>query len=306
MRNVLRILFAAGAAGCVPAGPTEIVSRSGQKTPLRPAGLRVIAAAEAVSSKLVARAFVLPFGGDRDGTELVARVLEEGEREGAVAVGDINVTLAAVHEGRPIECRTAILPETVRESRWTPSSHRTVSVSKPVSRMVTESQYRCHMVSRPETRHVTEHQQRCHSVSRPVTRTRTTYSHSYSGGRSHSTPRTESYTTYESHQECRSEPVSRTRTEYVSKNECRYEPHTHLVTRYEHQLETRYVPPRLETFERHRLREAEPVCYEIDAPAAPPPTIEDDEPDAAPASPPPIAAPPPNRIEAMLYFRPSA
>jgi hypothetical protein len=242
----------------------------------------VISADEASSSKLVGRPFLLPFGGDRDGTELVELVLAEAERAGATAVGDISVTLAVVREGRRIECRTAILPETVTESVWRPASHHLVPVSRPVSRMVTEQQYRCHMVSRPETRQVTEYQQRCRMESRPVMRTRTTYS--YSGSRS--VPRTETYTTYESRQECRSEPVQRTRTDYVSKNECRYEPHSHMVTRYEHQLETRYVPPRLETFQRHRLRETDPVCYEIDAA----------RPDASVA---PSAA---HRIEATLYF----
>jgi hypothetical protein len=301
MTTVGWLAVALVAAGCRPPGPTEIVSRSGQKTRLRPAGVRVIAAAEA-SSKLSGRPFLLPFGGGRDGTELVGLVLAEAERAGAAAVGDINVTLATVRDGQPIECRTAILPETVTESRWVPSSHRLVSVSKPVSRMVTEQQYRCHLVSRPETRHVTEYQQRCRSVSRPVTRTRTTYSYQYSRTGSRSVPRTESYTTYESRQECHSEPVSRMKTDYVSKNECRYEPHTRMVTRYEHQLETQYVPPRLETFQRHRLRETEPVCYEIDAGAEAAPTRSADESDAAPLPDPPPAPAPRNRIEAVLYF----
>jgi hypothetical protein len=283
-RAAARVLPAVLAAGCATAqGPTEVVSRSGQATPLTPAALRVIPAAEAASSGLVGRPFVLPFGADRDGTELVGLVLAEAERQGAAALGDINVSLAAVREGRPIECRSAILPETVQESRWIPSSHRMVSVTKPVSRLVTEQQYRCQPVSRLESRQVMEYEQRCHSVSRPVTRNRTTYSYQYGRGGSRSVPRTETYTTYESRQECRSEPVSRTRTEYVSKNECRYEPRSHTVTRYEHQLESRYVPPRLETFDRHRLRETEPVCYEIDA---------------APPTPPETG----NRIEATLYF----
>src|SRR5262245_21277508 len=301
-------LFLVMAAGCLPPpGPTEVVSRGGQKKPLRPADVRVIAAAEAASSNLVGRPLSLTFGGGRDGTELVEQVFAEGERRGAVAVGSISVTLAADRDGRPIACRTAILPETVSESRWTPPSHRLVSVSKPVSRMVTERQYRCHLVSHPETRHVMEYQQRCRTVSRPVTRTRTTYSYQYSSRGSRSVPRTESYTSYESHQDCHSEPVSRTRTEYVSKNECRYESQTHFVTRYEHQLETQYVPPRLETFQRHRLRETEPVCYEVDdRPTASAGEGPEDGPDgpAEPDAPPTSAAQTvPNRIDATLYFQ---
>ena len=294
------IVFALAVAGCTAAGPTQMVSRTGEKSPLRPAGVRVIAAAEAAESKLAARPFALRFGGDRDGTELVELVLAEAERTGATAVGDISITLGTVREGRPIECRTAILPETVTESVWRPASHHLVPVSRPVSRMVTEQQYRCHTVSRPETRSVTEYQQRCRTVSRPVTRTRTTYSYQYSRTGSRSVPRTETYTTYESHQDCRSEPVHRTRTDYVSNRECRYEPHTQMVTRYEHQMETRYVPPRLETFQRHRLRETDPVCYEIDG-AAPPPVATEHLDAAAPSAAPP-APPPANRIEAVLYF----
>src|SRR5262245_65798986 len=96
-------LFLVMAAGCLPPpGPTEVVSRGGQKKPLRPAGVRVIAAAEAASSNLVARPFSLTFGGGRDGTELVEQVLAEGERRGADAVGDIGVTLAPGRGGENV------------------------------------------------------------------------------------------------------------------------------------------------------------------------------------------------------------
>jgi hypothetical protein len=300
-----RTLLALAVAGCATAGPTEVVSRSGQTTALQPVGLRVIAPAEASASGFAGRPFVLPFGGDRDGTELVGLVLAEAERQGAVALGDISVTLAAAQDGRPIACRTAILPETVQETRWVPPSTRMVPVSKPVSRLVTENHYRCRPVSQSQTRYVTEYRQDCRTVSRPVTRTRTTHSYQYSPTGSRSVPRTETYTSYESRQECRSEPVHRTKTEYVTKNECRYETQSHTVTRYEHQLESRYVPPRLETFEKHRLREAEPVCYSREGAVTPPPPPHDGgAPPAAataPTGPPAPAAS--NRIEATFYFR---
>jgi hypothetical protein len=53
----------------------------------------------------------------------------------------------------------------------------------------------------------------------------------------------------------------------VSKTECSYQPVTRTVTRYEFQLESRYVPPRMETVTRQRLRELDPVCYQLEAAA---------------------------------------
>ena len=268
--------------------------------------MRVVAAGEAASAGWLGRPVAHTFGPGRDGTELVSALISEAEQQGAVAISDIAITLAAPGDDGPTECRTQILPETVSETRLTPARHRMVSLHKPVSRLVTEPHYRCHMESRPETRSVTEYEQRCRSVSRPVTRTRTTYSHQYDSRTrsSRSVPRTESYTTYESRQECRSEPVHRTRTHNVMKNVCRYETVTHTVTRYEHQWQSQYVPPRLETFTHHRLREGTPDCYALERPGAAPASDADSGPDAAvavaPASPPP--APPANRIEAVFYF----
>jgi hypothetical protein len=271
-----------------------MVSTSGKQTPMRPTEVRVVAAADATTAGWVARPVSHTFGAGRDGTELVSSLISEAERQGALAISDIAITLGAPAENGPTECRTSILPETISETHYTAPTHRMVPVQKPVSRMVTESQYRCHMESHPETRSVTEYTQRCQSVSRPVTRTRTTYSYQYDSftHSSRSVPRTESYTSYESHQECHSEPQHRTRTENVMKNVCRSEPVSHMVTRYEFQYETQYVPPRLETLTHHRLREATPVCYALEAPAG----AAEGEP--APA----VAEKPANRIEAVFYF----
>jgi hypothetical protein len=269
-----------------------MVTKEGARQPLPRTEVQVVAAEDATRRGLVGRPQSREFGEGQDGTTLVSDLLTEAQRQGAVAVSDIGVTLISQGPEGPLGCRTSILPETVAESRTIPAGTTMVPVQKPVSRLVTESEYRCHMVSHPETRSVTESHQSCQSVSHPVTRTRTTYSYQYDSftHSSRSVPRTESYTTYESRYECRSEPRSVTRTEYVSRNECHMEPVTHTVTRYEFQYETRYVPPRLETITHHRLHESEPACEALVPPAGAP---------GAPA--PPL---PSNRIEATFYFRP--
>jgi hypothetical protein len=107
-----------------------------------------------------------------------------------------------------------------------------------------------------------------------------------------SVPQTEHYTAYESHFECKSAPVTRLRSEMVSKNECGFETVTRTVTRYEFQLESTYVPPQMELVTRQRLRELEPVCYDLEGPA--------DDPSLSPPS---VARSSGNRIEGKIYSK---
>lgn len=245
---------------------------------LPPAPARVVPVHEAEQSGLTGRPLAIPFAGGRDGTELVAQFFQEADRARAQMISELAIILETTQDGRPVECRTEIVPESITETQLRPGQYKTVSVQRPVQRTVTEQQYRCKPVMRSEMRSHTEYEQRCGSVMRPVQRTRTVYSTQYDSfsKSSRSVPRTEYYTAYESHYECKSQPVTRMRSEMVSRSECGYEPVTRTVTRYEFQLESQYVPPHMETLTRQRLRELDPVCYEIEAaaddPSLAPPT----------------------------------
>lgn len=259
----------------------------GAETRMTPVSARVVAASEADASGLVPATVSIPFGAAVDGTKLVQDFLARADDRGAYLVADLAIYFQTTQDGRAVECRTDILPETVTETHTHPSRWEQVPVNRPVTRTVTEHQYRCHSVTKYESRSRTEYQQQCGSVSSPVTRTRTVYrsQYDYASKSTRSVPTTESYTSYESRYQCKSVPVTRSRTEPVLRNECRMEPVTRMVTRYEFQLENRFVPARLETITRQRLREREPACYVV-APAGPPSTART------------------NRIEGRLYTQP--
>jgi hypothetical protein len=148
--------------------------------------------------------------------------------------------MAMQTEGQWFLCHTYVTPEgethTQLVSRQVPQVPTYRSVSKPVTRVVTEYEYRCRMVSKPVQRLETSYEYRYDPISK----------------------RSES------------RPVSRYVTRYDYQNECRNEPVTRTVTRYEYQLEQQYVPPVWQQFlERrteYKLVETEPVCDE----AAPP------------------------------------
>ena len=275
-------VVAAAVAACEPVPRYSYKSnRAGGGTAeqdLPPAPARVVSAHEAEQSGLTGRPLVIPFEGGRDGTELVARFFQDADRARAHLISELAIIIETTQEGRPVECRTEIVPESITETQLRPGRYKTVSVQRPVQRTVTEQQYRCKPVMRSELRSHTEYEQRCGSVMRPVQRTRTVYTTQYDSfsRSSRSVPRTEHYTAHESHYECKSQPVTRMRSEMVSKTECGLEPVTRTVTRYEFQLESQYVPPHMETLTRQRLRELDPVCYEIaaaaDDPSLSPPT----------------------------------
>jgi hypothetical protein len=256
---------------------------------LEPVEARVVSSDEAERSGLAPQPLALPFAGARDGTEVVAQYLAAADRAQARLISELAIVIESTREGRPIACRTEVVPEELRDTQLRPGRHHTVPVSRPVQRTVTEMEYRCRHAMKPQTRTVTESERQCGTVQKPVTRTRTTYSSQYDWA-SKSTkqvPRTETYTAYESHYECNSRPVTKSKTEMVSSQDCRSEPVTRQVTRYEFQLESQYIPPRWETVTRQRLRELEPVCVELDLP---------DEPGVAPPS---VVRG--NRIEGRIY-----
>ena len=283
---VLAIVVGAS-AGCAPTHRYGYVAAGGGgERALPEVRAEVVTADRAAASGLSAAPRSIGFGDGADSATLVADFLVDADAARAVMVSDLAIYLRSVRDGQPIECRTEIVPETVSRSQWHPPHTEQIYVDEPVRRQVTTYERRCSTTSRMESKHVTEYERQCKSVSRPVTRTRTVYRSSYDSlSRSYrSMPQTESYTTYESQYECESRPVSRYRTELVPHHECHSEPVTRTITSYEFQVRSQYVPGRLETVTRQRLRELEPVCYAIDAPAS-----------AAPG------ASAPNRIEGTLY-----
>src|SRR5262245_5470398 len=143
------VLAATLCAGCFPqrTSPTSVVSASGDETPIPPRALRVVSHERAVASGLSPRPVTVPFGAGKDGTRLIASLLEDAERQGAELVSDIQIVLASARDGAGQECVTEVVPETQTQSRMVPGEHRMVPVQAPVSRMVTEQQYRCHMVT---------------------------------------------------------------------------------------------------------------------------------------------------------------
>lgn len=237
-----------------------------QERPTQPVAARVVTIDQAVQSGLQRHPYRLPFEGEADGTKLISDFLTAADTAGATYVADLAIFLQTTIDGRAVECRTDVDPETVTETRTVPGRHETVSVNKPVQRMVTESEYRCKPVTKMESRTHTEYEQRCATRSHPVSKTRTVYrsEYDYYSKSTRSVPHTEYYTDYESRYECHSEPVTKTRMESVSSTECSSEMVTRMVTRFEFQLESKYIPPRLEQITRQRLKESEPACYVLE------------------------------------------
>jgi hypothetical protein len=246
---------------------------------------RVVTAAEAGRPGYEPRPLVIPFEGG-DGTELVTRFLAEADRAQADMVTQLVVVIGSVQDGREMECRSGIVPESYNETVEVPGHTEQIPVKRPVTRMVSESQYRCHSVQQSEMHPRTDYQRDCRSVSRPVSKTRTVYRPQYdSHSRSYrSAPQTETYTAYESRYECTNRPVTRMESRLVSRRQCGFEPVSRLVTRYEFQYQSRYVPPELTSITRQRLRELDPVCLAVGGDGA---------------------APRGNRIEGVIHVRAS-
>jgi hypothetical protein len=282
-------LLGLGLTSCASPQRTYVYENArGAKTEMAPVEARVVSAREADASGLAPGTLSIPFAGAADGTKLVQDFLARADARRAYLVSDLAIYLLTTRDGRVVECRSGIVPETFTETRKIPSRYESVAVSRPVTRTVTEDVYRCHPVTRLESRTYTAYEDECHNVSHPVTRTRTVYryEYDYASKSSRSVPRTETYTTYESRYECRPRPVTRSRMESVTSTQCALQPVTHSVTRYEFQFESRFVPPRLETVTRQRLRELAPVCYATAAAAGPP------------------SSTPVNRIEGRVFTRP--
>ena len=266
----MRAWIAIALLGCTASQPQPEYTHKKARQPdqqLRVSTAKVVAPEEAQRSGLVELTLRTPFEAGADGTQLVEEFLARADKERVELVTDLAIYLQTrdPRDGRAVECRTSIVPETVTVAREIPAHYERVSVSRPVPRTVTESEQRCMPVSKMENKPHTEQQQKCGMVSRPVTRTRTAYRSQYdSYSKSYSqVPYTETYTAYESRYECRSEPVTRYRLESVTRTECKPHMVTKTVTRYEFQFETRFIPTRLETITRQRLRELDPECYAV-------------------------------------------
>ena len=234
---------------------------------LRVSAAKVVPAEEAERSGLAEITLRTPFEGGADGTQLVEDFLARADKERVELVADLAIYLQTrdPRDGRAVECRSSIVPETVTVAREIPAHYERVSVSRPVTRTVTENEQRCRPVTKTENKLHTEYQQKCGTVTRPVTRTRTSYRSQYdSYSKSYrQVPYTETYTAYESRYECRSEPVTRYKMESVTRTECSPQLVTKTVTRYEFQFATRFIPTHLQKITRQRLRELDPECYAV-------------------------------------------
>lgn len=260
--------------GCVPSTTAYEAQVGGNKRTLEPVRAKVVSLQEAQAAQaagMIAVPQVVPFTGQRDGTQLVEEMLQRADAARAPLVAELAIYLVSAQGEQVTECRSAIVPESVTETRTVPGSFQMVPVSRPVTRMVTDYEHRCHSVTRHQMRSYTDYQTRCRPVMRTVTRYRTDYSTQYDHGSrsSRTVSRQVPYTATESHTECNREPVQRTRMEPVTSHECRMEPVTRSVTRYEFQLENQYVPPRYESIERQRLRELAPECFAVPPGAEP-------------------------------------
>ncbi|HEU4731447.1 MAG TPA: hypothetical protein VFT22_26315 [Kofleriaceae bacterium] len=251
-------------AGCV-AQAYSYQPRRGAEQHLAPVRASVVSVQESLGYGRPTT-LSIPFATGRQGAQLVAEFLAQADARHAAHVADLAIYLQTWRDGQLIECRSEIAPESVTSSEWRPPTTRSVSVSKPVTRIVSEWVSHCAPVTRSELRTHTEYEQQCSTVTHPVQRSRTTYSTSYNSltHSSVSTPQTEFYTDYQSSYECKSVPVTRTRSELVTETQCRSELETRPVTRYEFQLEQEYVPGHFETLTRQRLRELDPVCSALD------------------------------------------
>jgi hypothetical protein len=190
----------------------------------------IITRQEAARHELKPAPLSLPFSGEQDGTKLLVAFLGEARRRGASYVSDAAFYIVRQGTGSGMECQTSVYPEEEIVPQTVPGRFRTVPVSRPVTRMVTEYEYRCHL------------------VSKPVSRMQTTYRTQYDSF---------SKTT-------RSVPETHYETHYEMQNECRSEPVTHMVTRYEFELESQFVPPHLEYVSTQKLKQGAPVCYSLE------------------------------------------
>jgi hypothetical protein len=203
-------------------------------------GIEIISGAAAAERGLVGRPLAVDFATKQDGTQVLVDFLARARALGAHYVSDVGIALRVERDGRPVECRTRILPEAT-----------TVTTSTLAAAPGT-GQTRSRYVMRPVTQYVTEYEYRCHMEVRSVSRMETTYTTEYDflSHTSHMVPRTQYVSHLEPQQECRSEPVS------------------HMVTRYENQLELEYVPPRLEMirgrYTKWELRETDQECAVVD------------------------------------------
>jgi hypothetical protein len=268
MRLIWSVLVAAACAA--PQTEYAYQSPNAPERKLTPVRAEVVYARRAETSGLPERTLSLPFvapeDGNVDGTELVESFLSRADIEHVRYISDLAIYLQTTRDGRAVECRSDVVPETYTETVQRPARYELVSEMQPVQRQVTEYERRCRSETRYESKMVTEYQQRCRTVSKPVQRTRTVYRSQYdfSSKSTRSVPHTEHYTAYESKYECTREPVTRYKSQPVTKQECKQEPVTRTVTRYEHQLENRYVPARFDQITRQRLRELDPQCYVLD------------------------------------------
>jgi hypothetical protein len=234
---------------------------------IRPTTAKVVTAEQAERAGMSELTLRTPFDAGVDGTQLVEELLSRADREHVELIADLAIYLQTrdPRDGRAVECRSSIVPETVTVGREIPEHYERVQVSRPVTRTVTENEQRCLPVTKQENRMTTAYEQKCGSVTVPVSKTRTAYRSQYDAYTKsyRQVPYTETYTAYESRYECKTEPVTRSRMESVTRTECKTALVTKSVTRYEFQLESRFIPTHLETITRQRLRELDPECYAV-------------------------------------------
>jgi hypothetical protein len=226
------VLLGFSESACVP--PPEAPAEPSPSAPDMPraSDMKVLTDQQAADQGMSGEDLRIDGADGTDGTKLLQSWLNAARERGATRVGDIALYIARTNEQGLVECRTAFYPEDTVEPHWVPPTTALVSVTKPVTTLVTHYENRCRL------------------VSKPVQRSETTYVQQYDfmTKSSRSVPQTRSVTHYEMQNECRLEPVLRSET--------------HWQLTFEH----RYVPPRVDYLAAKRLREAEPVCYAAPSP----------------------------------------
>lgn len=215
-------------AACIP--PSS--ATSSKSAAARDDDLPFLTTEDAEKRGLVGEPLRIELDANQDGTKMLVGALTYAKKRGAVGVSEVSVVLPG--EGEGVECRSAIHSEATTEERVVPGHTTLVPVSKPVTRMVTQSRNVCRLESKPYTEMQTTYTTQYDSISKTT----------------RSVPQ--------------QRMVSKTRLENV----CRYEPYTSMQTFYEYQSEQRYTPPSTEYLKSRKLVTSEPLCYEAEGPIA--------------------------------------
>jgi hypothetical protein len=212
-------------AACIPPGSA---TSSKSAAAARDDDLPFLSTEDAEKRGLVGEPLRIDLDATQDGTKMLVGALTYAKKRGAVGVSEVSVVLPGEKEG--VECRSSIHSEATTEERVVPGHTTLVPVTKPVTRMVTQSRQVCRLESKPYTEMQTTYTTQYDSISKTT----------------------------------RSVPQQRMVSKTRFENVCRYEPYTSMQTFYEYQSEQRYTPPSTEYLKSRKLVTSEPLCYEAE------------------------------------------